>query len=455
MKKPEFSLILACYNEGEHFTKSAKIILATLKKTKLPFEIIFVEDKSTDDTKQLIEAFFKKHPKEPIKVFFHARNKGRGQTVTDGIVRASGKIVGFIDIDLEIGSTYIPEGIRVIQKGYDVAFGVRQYQFSIRSVIRWIASRTYQKVTRLILAIPFDDTEAGYKFFRRKTILPIIKKTQNKGWFWDTEIMALSLRSGLRMKALPVTFIKRSDKTSTVRLFSDTIEYLKNLYQFKQRFANPVNDSIAQYWKKEAVKWNDLYGPFSLTTIFLRARHRVIAKILKQLSNKKVLDVGCGNGVFMDEIIQNNGYVVGLDYSKEMLKLAQTKLTTYSSKFYQLICSDATKIPFSKSSFDVILASGLTDYLGQKDNEKFLKESSRVLKKKGIIIVTFPKKNSPFAFLRRGFGLVIRERLLKLPPILSSFVEGEVETMMKTAGFSLIDKHNILATMWVVVGVKK
>ncbi len=216
-----------------------------------------------------------------------------------------------------------------------------------------------------------------------------------------------------------------------------------------------MNSIITNYWKQKASRWNDSYTWFSPTTFFLLRRQVVLAKIIKQFRHKRVLDIGCGNGVFMAEIIRQQGYVVGLDYSRDMLAIAGKKLQSFPSQSYKLIYGTATQLPFRASFFDVLLASGLTDYLNKKDNKKFLTEASRVVKKRGVVVITFPKELSPFTFLRSGFGLWLRDKLLFLPPILSSFEKEEIEKMMRDAGFIITNWHTILGTMWIVEGMKQ
>lgn len=83
---------------------------------------------------------------------------------------------------------------------------------------------------RTVLGVPLQDTETGYKFFNRKKILPIMKRTMHNGWFWDTEIMALAYRAGLRIREEPVLFIRRLDKKSSVRLLHDAVGVAEILY---------------------------------------------------------------------------------------------------------------------------------------------------------------------------------------------------------------------------------
>ncbi len=119
-----------------------------------------------------------------------------------------------------------------------MASGWRIYDFTLRSLPRWIASKGYGIVRNLFLGEVFKDTEAGYKFFDRDKILPVAGKCQSPGWFWDTEIMVKASRAKLRRTEIPVVFIRRYDKTSTVKLIPDTLIYLRELWNFNRKPPN-------------------------------------------------------------------------------------------------------------------------------------------------------------------------------------------------------------------------
>lgn len=230
--KYDVSLILPCYNEAEHFNQSLKRIINVLDQTDYTYEIIFVEDKSLDSTKDLIENALKKYPRHNLSAYFHAVNQGRGQTVIDGFTKSQGKIIGFIDFDLEVGEWYLPKFIRTIESGFAVANAWRIYDFNFKSLIRWIGSKGYIWLQKQLINLPFHDTEAGYKFFNKNKIMPLIAKCRHKDWFFDTEILALANKYQLKIKEIPVAFVRRSDKTSTVKLIPDTLKYLTNLFKF-------------------------------------------------------------------------------------------------------------------------------------------------------------------------------------------------------------------------------
>ena len=234
MTKIELSLIIPCYNEGPTFRKSVEAIIKVLKNLRKKWEIVFVEDKSQDDTKKTVEKLTQKY--KNIRTIFHKKNEGRGTSVSDGIKASRGDICGYLDIDLEVSEKYIPLFVKEIEQGYDVVVGKRFYEGGgLNSILRFLASKLYALAVKYIIDIPVDDTEAGYKFFRRTKILPILPKVRSNHWFWDTEICALAHWNGLSITQIPVLFKRRYDKKSTVRLIPDTIDYIKNLIRLKSQ----------------------------------------------------------------------------------------------------------------------------------------------------------------------------------------------------------------------------
>lgn len=232
MKKIKLSLILACYNEGPTLATNLKKIKEVLDSTIYIWEIICIDDKSDDETYRILSSFAK--GKKNVHIFKHETNIGRGGTVQDGIKIAKGDVVGFIDVDLEISPIYIPEFIRSVESGWDVVIATRIYKESLTSLFRWVLSKGYNQLTKYYLSLKFKDTEAGYKFFNQKKILGIVRETKDQGWFFDTEIVARSFYKKLKIKEIPVLFLRREDKQSTVRILHDTIAYLKAIVRFKK-----------------------------------------------------------------------------------------------------------------------------------------------------------------------------------------------------------------------------
>lgn len=236
MSKVEVSIILPCYNEGPTFEVSVAKIMSVLKKLKYIWEIIFVEDKSQDSTKENIEKLTSKI--KSSRAIYHSKNQGRGKSVADGVKIARGDICGFLDVDLEISADYIPLFISEIKNGSDLVIGQRFYEGDgTRTFVRFLASKIYAFSVRMLFNSPAQDTESGYKFFRKSKILTILGKIKNKHWFWDTEICIRSHLAGLKISQVPVLFRRREDKKSTVRLIPDSIDYISNLIRLKAELA--------------------------------------------------------------------------------------------------------------------------------------------------------------------------------------------------------------------------
>jgi glycosyltransferase involved in cell wall biosynthesis len=233
-RAPRVSVVLACYNEAEHIEASFAEIRETLTQTGWPFEIVLVDDVSQDSTREILRRIVDAHRSLDVRLILHDRNRGRGATVTDGFRAARGTIAGYLDVDLEVHCRYIPSLVRAIEKGADIATVRRIYALQIGSLDRYFMSRGYSFLVRRLLGVPFQDTETGYKFFRRETVLPLLDEIEDDGWFWDTEFMARAAQRGLAVEEVPGAYIRREDKTSTVRGLRDSALYFRQLLRFRR-----------------------------------------------------------------------------------------------------------------------------------------------------------------------------------------------------------------------------
>ena len=232
---PHLSLVLACYNEAGRLRASFAEIRETLERAGRPFEVIFVDDVSRDGTRTILEEIVAAHPRLDLRVILHDGNRGRGATVTDGFRAARGEIAGYLDVDLEVHCRYIPSLVQAIETGADVATVRRIYALQLLSLDRYFMSRGYSFLVRRLLDVRVRDTETGFKFFRRETVMPLIDQIEDRGWFWDTEFMVRAERRGLRIVEVPGAYVRREDKASTVRGLRDSAGYFRALLRFRRR----------------------------------------------------------------------------------------------------------------------------------------------------------------------------------------------------------------------------
>lgn len=463
MDRPDLSLVIACYNEAPHLEDSVTKILRILQTAGLKYEIIFVDDASRDGTRDIIQRLSSSN--QAMSYLFHSENMGRGRAVSDGIRRSAGRVVGFIDIDLETDAKYIPVLFREIIGGADIACGRRIYKVTPGSAHRWMLNRGYNFLVRHFLGLGFYDTETGCKFFDRERILPILEDVRDNHWFWDTEIIARAYLSGLKIVEVPTLYVRRKDKKSTVRIVPDVIYYLKKMLWFKremaQKYTKPqiaraggfdTEKSIRAYWEENAEYFDRFYAEKGgvrgfFVRAFLKERMAKILSAMDVSAGKKVLDIGCGSGIFIEALSKMGAEVTGVDCSKKMLSLADCRLKKASAARYDLLVADASSLPVGGTHYDFVICAGLLDYV--LDIKKVLKEIHRVLKDSGLAVITIPSRITPFFILRSKFGGYLRKKLFNLPPILSAVTKVEMLKILDGLGFKTENVSRVAFTMWI------
>ncbi|PIQ83424.1 MAG: hypothetical protein COV75_07580 [Candidatus Omnitrophica bacterium CG11_big_fil_rev_8_21_14_0_20_63_9] len=252
----DLSLIIPCYNETPILVESVRELVAVLRATRLTYELIFVDDASRDGTVELLERCRRQYADIPMRIIRHETNTGRGRTVTDGWRAAQGRIVGYLDIDLEVHARYIPAMVDAIDRqGVDGAIAWRIYKVMWSVLLRAVCSKAYHVLVHGVLRLPFKDTETGFKFFKREAVLPLLDAVQDPGWFWDTELMARAWFQGLRIAEIPCLFIRRTDKRSSVRVFRDSWRYLVALMRFKRQWLRCPSQTSLLYRRPWLYHW--------------------------------------------------------------------------------------------------------------------------------------------------------------------------------------------------------
>ena len=231
----DLSLIFPCYNEAPVFRDSVARARQALSSSGIDFEIIFVDDCSSDGTQGLIRQELKSS--KCCSAIFHASNVGRGGSVADGIRAARGRVAGYLDIDLEISPVYIAEMLRAIDSGCEVACAHRHYDFTLRSAFRNLLHSAYSSFAVTLLRLPVSDPNAGCKFFLRKGILPVLGATEDRHWFWDTEVVKRAQIAGLKMREVPVLYLQNAKKRSSVKVLRDTAHFIRKVLSFRELLA--------------------------------------------------------------------------------------------------------------------------------------------------------------------------------------------------------------------------
>lgn len=202
------SLILPAYNEQENVRKNLPIIYSAMRKVG-DFEIILAEDGSSDNTAQEARRFAKRH--KNVRVLSFKKNVGKGFAIKKAISVARGKVIGYMDVDLAIPPRYALTALRLVEAGNTVVFGSRYNPRSriSRAPMRLLGSVSYNKLIRLLLNSEVDDHQCGFKFWDAKFIKGVLHEVRDNRWFFDTEILIIAQRRGIRPRSLAIRWVER------------------------------------------------------------------------------------------------------------------------------------------------------------------------------------------------------------------------------------------------------
>lgn len=153
--------------------------------------------------------------------------------------------------------------------------------------------------------------------------------------------------------------------------------------------------SVAEYFNSDYQYWYNLYKERpkdELVNYLMRKRKLIIInyidKIFNGNKNISVLDVGCGTGIYLKELINRGFNTFGVDIARMMIEKGLQNLKDEEKVKVKILIADAEELPFREESFDLIIAAGLLEYL--PDNKKALSGFEKLLKKNGILIFTIP-----------------------------------------------------------------
>jgi len=183
-------------------------VLAFVHEQNWDAEVVVVDDGSRDNTADLVRQYSEKNG--IVRLLQNPGNHGKGYSVRNGVLNAQGAIVLFTDADLSSPIEEAPKLIEAIQAGADVAIGSRwlrtELQTQRQSVARQIMGRAFNVLLRILLRLPFKDTQCGFKAFRRSAAKVLFPLQKIEGWGFDPEILFLACKLNLKVAEVPVVW---------------------------------------------------------------------------------------------------------------------------------------------------------------------------------------------------------------------------------------------------------
>ncbi len=213
MDKQYVSIIIPCYNEEENIKRGVLTeIESYLNKQKMfNYEVLLVNDESTDQSMQLCEKYIQTNPKFSLINIPHG---GKPSAVWAGIKHAKNKWVLFTDMDQSTPLIEIEKLLKYLDK-YSVVIGSRGKTREGQTILRILMSKVFTLFRRSILLSDIHDTQCGFKIFETnlaKRLFPNLgyfQQVSDKGWrvsAFDVELLFMAEKCGYKIKEVPVNW---------------------------------------------------------------------------------------------------------------------------------------------------------------------------------------------------------------------------------------------------------
>ena len=229
MASPRLSIVIPAYNEGARIELTLDRVMACVEKQSWDAEVLVVDDGSTDATPKIVHAWMARYPQ--LHLIQNEGNRGKGYSVRNGLLQAAGEVVMFTDADLSAPMEEAERLLAAIADGADVAIGSRWMDKTRQTIhqplYRRFFGRCFNWVTRMVMGLPFKDTQCGFKAFKRSAAQVIFRLQRIERWGFDPEILFIARKLGYDIREVPVTW--GHDERSRMSYLRDGMKMLEEM----------------------------------------------------------------------------------------------------------------------------------------------------------------------------------------------------------------------------------
>ena len=232
---PLLSVVIPAYNEEQRLPRSIESIERYLDSSHPAYELILVDDGSSDGTRLVMDAAAERNPK--VRVEALPANRGKGRALASGVLVARGDQVLVTDADLSTPIEELKKLEAALKAGAGVAIAsrsVRGSQVEVpQPVYRVLMGKVFNLIVQAVLLPGIWDTQCGFKLFRADVARPVFAALTTDGFGFDPEVLFLAKRRGVRIAEVPVVW--RNSAPTKVMPFRSSLDMFKHVVRVRFR----------------------------------------------------------------------------------------------------------------------------------------------------------------------------------------------------------------------------
>ena len=224
----DITVVVPYYNPGgERLVPTVERLMTVLDRTGADYEVLAVNDGSTDGSAQDLEVAIARWDSTPtskgrVRSITYTPNRGKGAALRTGIAQARGHYIGFIDADGDLDPGLMGHFLEVARAtGVDMVVGSKAHEASVvdNPLIRRTYSWGYHKLVKALLKVAVKDTQTGAKLARRELMAAVVPDMLEDGFAFDVELLAMAHRLGYtKVLEEPIVLKRRPGDLSTVSM---------------------------------------------------------------------------------------------------------------------------------------------------------------------------------------------------------------------------------------------
>ena len=228
----DVSLVIPAYNESKIVLDTIRTVSARLAELKVEYEVLIVDDGSTDGMGQLVRDCGDPH----VRLEEYAPNCGKGRAVRTGMLAARGDLILCTDADLAYGVDVFAGLLERLRTGEaDLVIGSRRIGgegYKNYPPLRILMSKCFGLLSHMISGLPYD-TQCGIKAYRRQAARAIFSRCTTDGFSFDFEVLMRADKLGLKVEQFPVSVINfRESKVNVIR---DSARMFRDVFRIRKK----------------------------------------------------------------------------------------------------------------------------------------------------------------------------------------------------------------------------